>query len=219
MPDDNVKTHVENRADKQAAGTCVRKCCGKPAEDGDYCARHEKLQRKYDREYKQRRRAEAAAAGKCGQCAIGVVKQGSTWCAACLIRNDRLRKSNVHLHVENRSARIAKRLIPWQDSPQNEGRTRMRGGKRGAPTMEDRDRRDLDDIERILVRYRLALDEAYSDDTRILSKVQQASTRRAAHAGLALAVRLGMEALVNYGYEAPVLVVDEIGDSDDDDDT
>ena len=96
---------------------------------------------------------------------------------------------------------------------------RMRGGKRGAPSMEERDRRDLADMQRILVRYEQAIGEAYSVDVRELSRDQQAAARRAAHAGLALAVRMGMEALVRYGYEVPVLHPDEIGDSDEDDDT
>lgn len=200
---------------------CTRKGCRKQAlDDADYCAKHDADIRKYKRDYDKRRRAEWEAQKRCMRCGAQKRKAGRPWCPACVIRLDTARKGaradhTVDLDHPSKSARIAQRLIPWSNSPLNEGRVRMRGGKRGAPSLESRDRRDLADIQRILVRYEQTLDEAYSQETRDMTPDQRASTRRAAHAGLALAVRLGMEALVTYGYEVPVLARDdddEIGD-------
>lgn len=44
----------------------------------------------------------------------------------------------------NKADRIAARLIPWTDSPQNRGRTRLRGDKRGRPSRATEDRIDVE---------------------------------------------------------------------------
>jgi hypothetical protein len=207
---------------------CTRRGCRRTAlDDADYCAKHDADVRRYKRDYDRRRRAEWEAAKRCMRCGAKERKKGRPWCPGCAIRLDGMRgrapiDHTVDLdHRPSRSERISRRLIPWTNSPTNAGRVdRLRGGKRGAPSLEDRDRRDLADIQRILVRYEQALDEAYSAEVAAMPPIQQRSARDAAHAGLALAVRLGMEALVRYGYDAPALVPDgEFGDSDDDDDT
>lgn len=205
---ESVSPQGENRSDKQQAGTCVRKGCRREADDGDYCRQHARAQRAYHAAYMARRRQEWDAAQACTSCGARERKRGSKWCTACVIRDERQQLSSVNPQGENRRERMAKRLIAWTNSPHNEGRLRMRGGKRGAPSAQDRDRRDLADIRRVLDRYALALDEAYGAETQALSRIQRDATVRAAHAGLALAVRLGMEALVTYGYECPVLAED-----------
>lgn len=220
VSDEYVEKHVETRADKQAQGKCVRKACRARAEDGsDYCKRHGRLQRAYQRAWIKRQREQWEAEERCTRCGADERKPGSKWCAVCLIRHPKARKRHVDSHVENRRSRVARRLIPWSNSPHNEGRMRMRGGKRGAPSLEELDRRDLDDIRMVLADYEAALGEAYAPEVRELTRDAQRSARAAAHAGLALAVRLGMEALVRNGYEVPVLAPDEIGDSDDESDT
>jgi hypothetical protein len=206
--DEDHKPHLESRE-------CKRSSCRKQAlEDSEFCRPHEETQRRYNRDYDRKRRAHWEAENRCTRCGGKDRKRGSKWCSACLIRLNRLRTSDLNLHLETRRDRVAKRLVPWTNSPQNEGRIRLRGGKRGAPSAEDRDRRDLADIRRVLDRYALALDECYSAEAKDLPRIQRDATVKAAHAGLALAVRLGMEALVTYGYEAPALADDEIGDED-----
>lgn len=203
-----------SRAEKQEQGVCVRKRCWRDSEDGDFCPDHAAAQRIYNATYRSGKRAEWAARKLCTSCGMRAPVRGGKSCSACRIRNPRTRFGSVSEKVENsRKERIAKRLIPWSNSPHNEGRVRLRGGKRGAPSSEERDRRDLADIRRVLARYEESLAEAYSEDLRELTPDAKRAAREAAHAGLALAVRLGMEALVSYGYECPVLHPDEIGDS------
>lgn len=192
--------------------SCPRRGCHRlAADDSEYYTKHEDDIRRYKREYGARQRARWLADGCCTRCGARERRSGSMWCSACLIRLDRMPQRDQDLqrdHRQTRGERVAKRLIAWTNSPHNEGRVRMRGGKRGAPSAQDRDRRDLADIRRVLDRYALALDEAYGAETQALSRIQRDATVRAAHAGLALAVRLGMEALVTYGYECPVLAED-----------
>lgn len=205
--------------------TCTRKGCKRRAlDDAEYCARHDADIRRYKRDYDKRRRAEWDTAKRCMRCGAAERKKGRPWCPACAIRLDQMRKGLKSDHTsdldhQSKKERIAKRLIAWTDSPQNEGRVRLRGGKRGAPSLEDRDRQDLRHIQLVLADYEEALNQAYGAEYERMSRAQQDSTRRAAHAGLALAVRLGMEAIVAYGYETPVLVADEIGDLDEEDET
>jgi hypothetical protein len=203
---------------------CSRRGCKKPAlDDSELCRKHEDDQRRYNREYDARRRAEYEAAKQCTRCGAKERKPGSKWCPGCVIKLDRMRRrtrgADHKVQLENtKSARVAARLIAWENSPQNEGRMRMRGGKRGAPSLEDRDRRDLSQVQESLARYGAALDEAYSSEVRQLSKLAQERARREAHAKLALAVRLGMEALQTYGYDVPIAVPVDEGEIDDDED-
>ena len=207
--------------------TCSRRYCRQPAlDDAEYCARHDADVRRYQRAYGQRRRAEWEAAKRCMRCGAKERKPGRPWCPACAIRLDTMRKRDHksdrdHLTPwrDTHAARVAARMTSVVDSSDGYARQRMKGGKRGAPSMESRDRQDLQHIRLVLADYEQAIGEAYAVDVRELSREAQRSAREAAHAGLALAVRLGMEALVRYGYEAPVLHPDEIGDSDEDDDT
>lgn len=211
VTDEDLSQQLDHRA-------CPRRGCKRAAhEDSDYCLKHERDLRRYNREYDRRRRAEWAEAKRCMRCGAQRRKAGSNWCPACVIRLQTMRKKDLKSQLDHnvgRSARIAKRLVPWTNSPHNEGRLRLRGGDRGAPSLEARDRRDLADIQKILVRYEAALGEAYSVEVGELSREQQVSARAAAHAGLALAVRLGMEALVRHGYEAPVLAEDDDPEDD-----
>lgn len=204
---------------------CTRRGCKKPAlDDADYCARCDALIRKYKRDYDKRRRAEWEAAKRCMRCGAEKRKAGRPWCSACVIRLDRIRRGVRGDHTpdqdhQTKSARLAKRLIPWANSPQNEGRLRLRGGKRGAPGHEDLDRRDLADLQRHLARYTESVDEAYGPDYAGMSTVQKEATRRALHAGLAWMARFCAEACKVRGYELPVVEEDEIDDSDDESDS
>lgn len=207
LPDEDHNSQLDHRR--------CKRCRGVAQDDSDYCQRHEQAVRRYQRDYDHRRRERYEAEGRCTRCGAKERKRDSMWCTACVIRYLRVdHKQKLDQQSESRRDRIAKRLIPWTNSPQNEGRLRMRGGKRGAPSARERDQRDLADIRRILDRYEMALDEAYSAETAALSRIARLSAARAAHAGLALAVRLGMEALVTYGYECPVLAEDFEPDGD-----
>jgi hypothetical protein len=42
-----------------------------------------------------------------------------------------------------KAQRLAARMIPWDGSPTNEGRTRLRGGKKGAPSLLAQDLFDV----------------------------------------------------------------------------
>lgn len=206
---------------------CTRRGCRTPAlGDAEYCARHDADVRRYKRDYDKRRRAEWEKAKRCMRCGAKERKQGRPWCPACAIRLDAMRRRDHtpdldHLTPwrDTHAARVAARMASVVDSSDGYARQRMKGGKRGAPSMESRDRQDLQHIRLVLADYEQALADAYAPDVRELSREQQSAARRAAHAGLALAVRLGMESLVRYGYEVPVLHPDEIADSDDTDDT
>lgn len=202
--------------------TCTRRGCKKPAlDDAEYCAKHDADIRKYKRDYDKRRRAEWEAAKRCMRCGAEKRKAGRPWCPACVIRLDRIRRGLSGDHTpdqdhQSKSARLAKRLIPWSNSPQNEGRLRLRGGKRGAPGHEDIDRRDLADLQRHLARYTESVDEAYGPDYAGMSVVQKEATRRALHAGLAWMARFCAEACKVRGYEMPVVEEDEIASEDED---
>src|SRR5690606_15861913 len=206
---------------------CARRGCKTAAlDDSDYCARHDADIRRYKRDYDKRRRAKWAAENRCMRCGAKERKPGRPWCPACVIRLDTMRRRCDHTrdldHLtpwrDTHAARIAARMVSVVDSKDGYARTRLKGGKRGAPSMEERDRMDLQHIRLVLADYERALAEAYAPEISALSREQQAAARRAAHAGLALAVRLGMECLVKYGYEIPTLHPDddpeEIGDSD-----
>lgn len=215
----SVEDHDEQRdSPRECAHHSCRRRAGKNSE---LCPKHEDALKRRKRDHGARRRALWASECRCMRCGAEKRKRGSRWCAACLIWLDKLRKPDQEQQRDSPSKRerIASRLIPWEGSPQNEGRLRLRGGKRGAPSMEDRDRRDLEDMQKGLVRYGELLDEAYGAETRDLSRVQQVQVRRAAHARLALVVRQGLEALRAYGYDVPIAAGDEIADSDDTDDT
>lgn len=213
-PDGSVKAPVEIRR-------CTRRGCKRGAlEDSEFCRKHEDDQRRYNREYMARRRAEWDAENRCTNCGAEKRKPGSKWCSACLIRYTNPKKSSVKSYVEinaggtRRSRVAAATLVRFETDGFKRSRYLGRQ-KRGAPSLEDRDRRDHADIQRVLARYGELLDEAYGPEYRVMSRVQQEATRRAAHAGLALVVRLGMEALAQYGYEMPKLEPDEIDDLED----
>jgi hypothetical protein len=136
---EDLKLVLENRSDKQQAGTCVRKRCTAKADGSDFCPRHEALQRKYNREYDRQRRADAEAAGDCTRCCKVKAKSGSKWCAGCLIRLDRLRKSDHKPLLENRQN--------WRVDPGTNW-NRFRGkGRRGRLTREEQDREDERDLK------------------------------------------------------------------------
>lgn len=211
LSDEDHTLDLENRPCKR------RGCKARPLDDAEFCARHDAADRRYKRDYDKRRRAEWAAAERCMRCGAKDRAKNRPWCPGCAIRLDRARKGLKLDHtrdLENKRARIAKRLIAWQDSPHNEGRVRLRGGKKGAPSMEERDRQDLRHLRLVLDDYEEALNRAYAPDVLELHRTVQERARASAHAGLALAVRLGMEALQTYGYELPEIAP---ADSDEDD--
>lgn len=227
-PDRDTLASVPDHTSDLDHRMCSRRGCKTAAlDDAEYCGKHDADIRRYKRDYDKRRRAEWKAAKRCMRCGAKERKPGRPWCPACAIRLDAMRKKSDHTsdldHLtpwrDTHAARVAARMTSVVDSADGYARQRMKGGKRGAPSMEDRDRQDLMHIRLILADYEQALAEAYAPDVRELSRDAQRSARSAAHAGLALAVRLGMEALVRYGYEVPVLHPDEIGEDDEETDS
>lgn len=133
---EGVSGHVEIRR-------CDRRGCQRAAaDDSEKCAKHAEDQRRYQREYMARQRETWEKKRRCTRCG-GKRAPKSKWCGGCLVKNERVHHSAVKSHVENRRDRIRARLIPWENSPQNAGRVRLRGGKRGAPSVEQLDGVDL----------------------------------------------------------------------------
>lgn len=236
-------TGIPLKLAKRIRGECCYSGCNDPALDGsDYCAPHDAHERARSTKRQNRHRQKLADAGLCRDgCGRKVGKRhrpdGSIVprrCGTCRrahakkLRDDREKARvtdasmgvTVSDHaVSDHAARIAARITSVVDSADGYARTRMKGGKRGAPSMEEQRRNDLIAMRRILASYEESFAVTYSQEVRDLSREQQAAARRASDAHLELAVRLGMEALVRYGYELPVLHPDEIADSDDTDDT
>lgn len=204
ISDEDVKEHVENRADKKASDRCVRRCCKRsPADDSDYCPRHRDEQRGYQRDYMARRREEWDADDRCTNCGAKERKTGSNWCPRCLIARGKAHRAVVKSQVENRRDRIAERLIPWENSPSNEGRVRLRGGKRGAPKAEQADEMDLHDLRLYVERAADGLHLAGSPEVQALPRLQRDDAKDAALAWIALLIRAGLALLKRKRYPLP----------------
>lgn len=231
----NVPGELPLKIAKRIRGECLYDGCRDAAPDGDYCAKHDAHERGRDASKKRRRRQRLAKAGLCVDgCGKKIGKRGRAdgsfvqrRCPACAkVRNEAAKKKRQGVPggskdvpgstVETKAERVARRMKEWENSPQNAGRIRMRGGKRGAPSMKDRDFRYLAELERGVAGYRRALELAYGPDFANVGREQQAAARREAYGVLGNHTRLGMEALVTAGEECPVLHVDEIASEDED---
>lgn len=133
LPDEDHKKQLEIRE-------CARRGCDKPADrDSELCARHEQDQRRYNREYDRRRRAEWNAQKRCMRCGDPKRAKDSRWCAGCLIKLDRLRRdvrADHKVQLENGGQ--------WRPSWDGRNGTRVdryRGSaKRGRKTREEQDK-------------------------------------------------------------------------------
>jgi hypothetical protein len=129
VPDEDLSPDLENRE-------CKRRGCRRlAADDSDWCARHEEDQRRYNRESAKRRYDRLASMGVCSRCGRKRYKT-SEWCAVCLSKYGKVPRQDLRSDLENKRLRVEARVRGWEDSPQNEGRERLRGGPRGAPSAE-----------------------------------------------------------------------------------
>lgn len=178
---------VSQRVEKQQIGTCVRRGCNDDcADDSDYCAPHRDEQRDYNAEHMRRKRAEWDAADACMRCGSPRRKKGSRECVACLLKRGKL---GVSQRVENKGDRLTSRLIPWENSPHNAGRLRLRGGKRGAPGIDEQDEFERKIVQAGIERYLKACEFLTSADGKAMLPADRDAARMAALGQLALASR------------------------------
>lgn len=146
--DANLMT-VESSVTQSVVSTreCARKLCRHSAlDDSDFCDEHARQKRQYDAARMARRRQGWAKAKRCTNCGAEKRKPGSRWCLACVIKDGRIKGASVTPPVVTTKAdRVAARLIPWENSPTNEGRKgRIRSGDRGRPSVQVENRTDFD---------------------------------------------------------------------------
>lgn len=196
--DEDVKSHGENRASRQQQGICVRSGCRRSAGDAsDFCDEHHGAQLRYHREYMQRRRLEWRRAGLCTECG-GNRKVDSKWCARCLIRHGKLA---VKSHGENkRTERVAARIEVSRSESDGFLRKRFKGGKRGAPGIDEQDEFERRIVESAVKRYLDGAAFLSSDQGKALSQVERESARVSALGQLALAVRAAEDILERNRY-------------------
>jgi len=217
---DDVDTADEPSSYKQrqARGECVRSGCSKPAEDSDYCVEHHEDTKARQREWMRARRAKAKLKKLCSRCAKRQRRGRSAYCATCLIQQARRRKLHVTRDVD-KSARVASRMIAWENSPQNAGRIRLRGGDRGRPTIEAENRLDVEDVQKNVVAAVDAIALADSTEIAALPPIQRQDVRRAAAHHWLLIAREALVIAKRNGAELPPAVAALIGDSTDGEDT
>lgn len=177
------------------------------------CDEHLEAQRGYDRKSKSKIRAERRAAGQCADCG----NDSETYrCAACLVRQNRIPATGVQIGVD-KASRIAARLIPWENSPQNAGRLRLRGGEKGRRSIHEENRADFDLVEKEIVNARKA--EAYLHTPAIAEapRIQREAAWLEAKDKAALAVRYLVGIIKRGPGKHPLL--NQIVDSDEDEET
>lgn len=213
--DEGVKSYVENREGRKSANVCVRKACGRaPKDDSDFCPKHHRAQLKYQRAYMKRKRARWEADGKCTRCGRDR-KRGSKWCVTCLIQTGKVHHQDRKSDVENRQGRVAARLIPWENSPTNANRVRLRGGKRGAVPKAQIDEQDLEDAARGILHGGIGLKLLASQPTSEVSRAEKRRAELAALDMLASAARFVRDVLARHRYDVELDAKPVDGDGDD----
>jgi hypothetical protein len=210
---ESVQPHVEKRACKR------RGCRVEPRDDSEYCDEHARRQRQYDAAYKARRRAAWARAKRCTQCGAAKRRPGFKRCSACVAKERKALRGSVQRQVENKSARIAARLIAWVNSPQNAGRMRLRGGTRGRPRIEDENRLDLEEVQKDFPVAVDALIDADAEYQKLVPAIQRQNTREAAAARWLLVAKWALVIARRNGGALPTTIAELIGDSDDESET
>lgn len=239
---DGVTGNLPRRLAKQIRGECCYSGCHEPAmrdESGevssDFCEPHDAHERGRAATRQRRHRQKLADDGLCiDGCGRKVLKRrgpdGTVQrrrCSSCrkshneVARASRACVTGTESGVtgDTHAARVESRKVSVVDSSDGYARTRMKGGKRGAPSMEEQRRNDLVVHRRILASWEASWAIAYSAEVRELSRDGQAAARRDSDGHLLNALRHLMECAVRYGYEVPVLHPDEIGEDEDETDT
>jgi len=91
-------------------------------------------------------------------------------------------------------------MIPWENSPTNAGRIRLRGGKRGAPSIDDCDDFDRKILDTGIERYREGVAYLASPEGKALTDADRDAARMAALGQLTLALRAGEEIVERHRY-------------------
>jgi hypothetical protein len=206
---------------RQARGECARSGCTKPAADSDYCDEHNEEMKARRRDSNRKRRAKAKLQKICTRCIKRKRRGRSAYCTTCQIQRARIRKLDVTRDVD-KSARVASRMIAWVNSPTNAGRTRLRGGHRGRPPIEEENRLDVEDVQKNVVTAVDAIALADSAETAELPPIQRQDTRQAAGAWWLLIARQALVIARRNGGGLPETVAEllgEVGDSDDGEET
>jgi len=174
---------------RKEAGVCTR--CGDPNLDDDtqVCAACRSYLRQHVKSAIKRLRKARRKAKQCAYCGKASERYA---CPVCKVKTGRSPRRKQTVKQE----RIAARLIPWENSPQNVGRVRLRGGKKGRRSVGDENCTDFDQMEKDLVRARNSDEYLRSADVQQMPPIQRDEARRAAMDWVALVVRTGVELLV-----------------------
>lgn len=213
---ESVHGQVEIRACKR------RGCHVAAADDSEYCDDDARRQRQYDRAYRAKRRAAWRKAKRCPGCGAAKIRPGFRRCSACVARDRKTAKKSVRAQVENKTKRVAARMIAWVNSPKNAGRMRLRGGERGRPSIEGENRLDLEEVQKDFPVAVDALLDADAEYQRLVPAIQRQNTRQAAAARWLLVAKWALVIAKRNGGWIPATFAEllgEIGGSDADDET
>lgn len=202
---------------------CARRLCTVVAlEESEFCDEHARQKRQYDAAWIAKRRAGWAKAKRCTNCGAAKRKRGSVWCAACVIRDGRIKISSVGQQVVGRAERVAAATAIDRD-----GRSRYHGtGKKGRRSIQEENAADFDLVEKELAKLigdaivmvpkvRGASEYVWSSEAQQQPRIQREETRQRALGRVHVAYRLLGEILRRGRHPcAP-----QIADSDDPDDT
>lgn len=197
---------------RQAKGVCAWSGCSIETKDTDYCPEHDERTKQRKRDWIAKRRAKAKAKKLCSRCTKRQRRGRSAYCATCLIQQAKRRKLHVTRDVD-KSQRVASRILAWENSPTNEGRKRLRGGKRGRPDIESENRLDVEDFQKNVLIAVDALAVVDSPEQAALPPIQRQDAREAAAAWWLLAARQALVLARRNGITLPpelaVLISDD----------
>lgn len=200
ISDEEVTTDGNTYYERKAEGRCVYPGCPRQASDESVlCPEHRDDARARTRKSQKRIRAERRAADLCPRC--GEKAKGDYMCVRCKVKYGRTKRARTGGDDNREHNRIADRLIPWENSPHNAGRLRLRGGKRGAPNIDAQDEFERKIVKTAIARYAEACDMLASDDGKAMLPRDRDAARMAALGQLALAVRAAEDILDRNRYE------------------
>jgi hypothetical protein len=185
---------------RKQAGVCLWCGSAPAADDGGFCARHQRLTREYNRKYAKQTRAERRAAGLCAVC--GSVPSEKYRCLKCALRDGRITLDGGGDGVEKQ------RVQGWDERPErNRGATsgythrRYHGqARRGRQTIASLDDQDLTDALKRIEKARAGLAIARSEEAQQLPRIQREDAIRAALSQADHGIRFAEEVLERNRY-------------------
>jgi len=182
--------------ERKEAGVCTRPGCNQPAGEAcNECPPHQFDTQKRARRRRIKNRRAWRKKRLCLRCG-GKRKQGRTWCAACLVREDRARSIASHKprHNDDRTDRVLE--------GDGYARTRYHGqARRGQQKRYQLDLQDLDDAIARLQRAKRGVMLAAEAEEQQMPRVQRDEIRMEAMSQAAHAIRFVDDALDRNHYE------------------